>query len=359
MIRVGTAGWHYEDWNGVVYPRPRPRGFDPLETLSRLFDAIEINVTFYRVPDPSMTRTWVRRVASNPDFRFTAKLPRSFTHVRAVKAGRTEGYEGTSGDYEDDARARQGATRAVDPDEEERRFRDAMAPLLEAGRLGAVLIQFPQSFHAGPEEAAYLDELLDRFSGLPLVAEFRHAGWGREESVERLRRLGVGFCNIDQPRLGSTLGPTSHVTGPVAYVRLHGRNAAEWFRGADGDRAGAGGASGGAGRPGETGRSDAFARAYRADRPGSGGRTVLSDGSRRPSGSARRYDYLYSESELAPWIGAIRRISEEGADTYVITNNHFRGKAAVNALVEVPDPLLGLYPELASIAKPPANRLPF
>ena len=83
MIRVGTAGWHYEDWNGTVYPRPRPRGFDPLETLSHLFDAIEINVTFYRVPDPSMTRTWVRRVASNPDFRFTAKLFRDLTHLDA------------------------------------------------------------------------------------------------------------------------------------------------------------------------------------------------------------------------------------------------------------------------------------
>jgi len=201
LIRVGTAGWHYDDWNGVVYPRPRPRGFDALTALALIFGAIEVNVTFYRTPDPSMVASWVERTAANERFRFTVKLPRSFTHEPAP-----------------------------DNEHEEQLFRDSIAPLMDAKRLGAVLIQFPQSFHRTPEAEAYLEDLLTRFRGLPLVVEFRHAGWGQEETLALLRGRGAGFCNIDQPRLGSTLRPTAFMTSSVGYVRLHGRNAAEWFR---------------------------------------------------------------------------------------------------------------------------------
>ncbi len=80
MIRVGTAGWHYDDWNGVVYPKPRPRAFDPLTALGEIFDTIEINATFYRTPAPSAAEGWAARIAGNERFRFTAKLPQVFTH---------------------------------------------------------------------------------------------------------------------------------------------------------------------------------------------------------------------------------------------------------------------------------------
>lgn len=320
MIRVGTAGWTYDDWNGVVYPRPRPRGFDPLAMMGALFDTIEINATFYRTPAPAAAAGWVARTATNPRFRFTAKLPQVFTHDPTT-----------------------------DPGEDERLFREAMAPIQEEGRLGAVLAQFPQSFHEGPEEAAYLDKLLARFSDLPLVVEFRHAGWARPETLELLDRHSAGFCNIDQPRLGSTLPPTGFVTGRVGYVRLHGRNASAWFA------------------------HDASLPPPAPIEPGAPhARVVRAKGVARAEGTAqrnRRYDYLYSDRELAPWVASIRKIAEEGADTYVITNNHFRGKAAVNALqiraalegglVAVPDPLRAAYPELATIAKPPKDRLPF
>ena len=314
-IRVGTAGWSYADWNGVVYPRPRPRGFDPLAALSEVFDTIEINATFYRTPAPSASASWVARTAHNPRFRFTAKLPQVFTHDPTA-----------------------------DPDEDERLFREAMAPLADAGRLAAVLVQFPQSFHEGPDEAAYLDALLARFADLPLVVEFRHAGWGRPETLDLLERRGAGFCNIDQPRLGSTLPPTAFVTGRIAYVRLHGRNAAAWFAG------------------------DAPLPPSGPREPGAP-RARLVRGTKDSRSRDRRYDYLYAARELAPWVDSIRAIAEEGVDTYVITNNHFRGKAAVNALqiraalegglVAVPDPLRAVYPELEPIAKPPRDRLPF
>ena len=311
MIRVGTAGWHYDDWSGFVYPKRRPRGFDPLEQIARLFDALEVNVTFYRVPDPSMTASWVKRVAFNQRFRFTVKVPRALTHGRSDPA------------------------QPVDPGEAERRFREAVSPIAAAGRLGALLVQFPQSFHRTEESLAHLEALLARFPDLPCVAEFRHAGWGEPSAIEHMKRLGAGFCNIDQPRLAATLRPTEHATAPVAYIRLHGRNAAAWFAGGDAGR--------------------------RAS-----GREPIGDAA---PGPAERYNYLYSEEELRPWIASIRRIAEQAADTYVIANNHFRGKAAVNALqiraalegalVEVPDPLLAAYPVLAPIAKVPLGRLPF
>lgn len=307
MIRVGTAGWHYEDWNGVVYPKPRPRGFDPLGQVARMFDTLEVNSTFYRIPPPSNVEAWVRRTESNPRFRFTAKLLRTFTHERAK-----------------------------DPDQDERLYRAAIGPIIEAGRLGAILVQFPQSFHATDEAWNHLEGLLDRFSDLPLVVEFRHARWGNDDVAARLRELGVGFCNIDQPRLSSTLRPTHYVTGPVAYIRFHGRNARSWFRKGDESTA--------------TGPPTAVAHRSTASRD-------------------RRYDYLYSPEELKPWVDTIKDIALEGPDTYVITNNHFRGKAAVNALeiraaleghrVEVPDTLIAAYPELSNIAKTPPGRLPF
>ena len=298
MIRVGTAGWDYPDWKGIVYPAPRPRGFDPLSFLAGFFNAVEINATFYRTPPPSAAASWVKRTEPFPDFRFTVKLPRVFTHDRIAVMGADAG---------------------TSPDDEEGRFRAAIAPLVEAHRLGAVLIQFPQSFHAGPEEIDRLESLLDRFSGLPVVTEFRHAGWGTDDSAALLRRRGVGWCNIDQPRLPGTLPPSQRVTGPVAYARLHGRNAAAWFA--------------------------------------------------QDAGRDRRYDYLYQVEELAPWVASVGRMAEEATDTYVITNNHFRGKAAVNALqilaaleagrVDVPGTLASAYPELEAIARPPKGRLPF
>src|SRR5918996_3256205 len=87
-IRIGPAGWSYPDWKGQVYPKPQPRGFDPLAYLAQFFDAVEINSTFYRIPDAKTTERWVARVAEHPDFRFTAKLWQGFTHE-----GTTSGHD--------------------------------------------------------------------------------------------------------------------------------------------------------------------------------------------------------------------------------------------------------------------------
>src|SRR6266446_4124154 len=206
MIRVGVAGWDYPDWEGTVYPSPLPRGFDRLSFLADYFDAIEINVTFYRQPDREMSRSWASRVSSKGSFRFTVKLYRGMTHLRGARAREAEGL-------------------GVDLRSEADRFLEGIDPIVSAGLLGALLVQFPHSFHDLPENRDHLARIARLLPGLPVVAEFRHRSWDHDEALRFLHELGAGFCNIDQPLIGAALRPTGHVTSPVAYIRLHGRNA--------------------------------------------------------------------------------------------------------------------------------------
>lgn len=276
-VRTGTAGWHYPDWDGVVYPRPVS---NRLAYLSRYLQAVEINVTFYRPPRKESILRWLSDTAAAADFRFTAKLWRGFTHNRK-EYSRREGEE----------------------------WEKAMVLLLESGRLGALLAQFPYSFHRRPENIAYLKRLKRRFAGWPLVVEFRHRSWDREEVFGLLRDEGIGFCNIDQPLVSYSLPPTTVATSPTAYVRFHGRNAAAWFD--------------------------------------------------RNAGRDKRYDYLYSETEIGEWVERINLLRERSAAVYVIANNHFLGQAVCNCLelqsrfkggpVPVPDPLAVRYPRLGKI----------
>jgi len=281
MIRIGPAGWSYPDWRGTVYPTKKPRLFDPLTYLASFFDTIEINSTFYRIPRASMAEGWVKKVAANSRFTFTVKLPQLFTHAREA------------GSSEDAA------------------FKAGVAPLQAAGKLGAVLLQFPYSFHHTPATREYVRELGQRFHELRLILEVRHGSWDRAEVYAFLEESGIGFCNIDQPRVSYSLGPTRRVTSPVGYVRLHGRNAAAWFR--------------------------------------------------EDAGRDARYDYLYADEELEEIGQMAQAIARQASDTYLITNNHFRGQAVVNALqlqrklghapVEVPSHLRAIYPQLEQLTQ--------
>jgi len=291
-IRVGPAGWSYEDWAGIVYPARRPRGFHEAAYLAEFFDTIELNVTFYRPVTAATARGWLARVAANPRFLFTAKLWQQLTHERALTAENV------------------GAVRP------------ALEALADAGKLGAVLAQFPWSFKNAEENCDYLEKLVERFRDLPVVVEVRHASWNDRSFYEWLNEHGVGFCNIDQPVIGRSLGPSGRATAPVGYVRLHGRNYEEWFREPE-------------------------------------------SGKREDASGAERYNYLYSVEELKPWAERIRPLAETAEQTFVITNNHFHGKAVTNALqlihlltgrrVKAPRPLLARYPELAAITEPDAG----
>ena len=192
-IRVGLAGWSYDDWNGIVYPSPHPRDFHEVTFLAQFFDTIEINTSFYQPLKPQVATHWIGLAAENPRFLFTAKMWQKFTHET-------------------------GAT-----SEDEKLVRAGFDPLFDAGKLGAVLLQFPFSFHHTTEALALLKQLLQTFREYPLVVEVRHSSWAFPEFYELLHERGVGFCNIDQPVIGKSIKPTERTTSPVGYFRLHGR----------------------------------------------------------------------------------------------------------------------------------------
>jgi uncharacterized protein YecE (DUF72 family) len=281
-VRIGPAGWSYPDWFGYVYPSPRPKAFHEATYLAEFFDTIEINTTFYHPLRPEHAASWIERVANNPAFLFTAKLWQKFTHDPSAT------------------------------DEDERAVRAGFDILRKAEKLGAVLLQFPFSFHHSKETVSYLVALLKRFADYPLAVEVRHASWQSNDALALLREQHTGFCNIDQPIIGRSLEPSSESTSPVGYVRLHGRRYDTWF----------------------------------SDDPA--------------SPAHERYNYLYSVEELDPWVSRIRHVLKHSPNTFVVTNNHFQGKAVVNALqlisilngskVKVPEPLRQHYPELEGIA---------
>ena len=293
MIRFGPAGWDYKDWSGIVYPRPAPRGFDRLAWLAAYFDTVEVNSTFYRPLPVAPTRAWLERVERFPRFRFTAKLWRRFTHER-------EAY---------------GA-------DEVALARSAPDALHAAGRLGALLLQFPWSFKRDLAAEEWVRDLFQVLDGLPLVLEVRHESWNVPEVLAELAGRGVGFVNVDQPMFARSIGPSARVTSRVGYVRVHGRNYRNWFR--------------------------------------------------KDAGRDARYDYLYRAEELAPWAERVQEMDRAPGceDVYVVTNNHFEGKAVANAAmlesmvegrrVAAPPPLVERYAELLApyvdAREPPGGR---
>jgi len=330
-VRVGTSGWSYPDWEGVFYPPKKPRGFDELAYLARYFKCVEVNSSFYRPPAPRTTASWLRRTP--PEFEFTFKLHQRFTHQREQPWTAAEVAE----------------------------YQAGLAPVREAGRLGAVLVQFPWSLRADDAAFRHLEAVKRDFGDLPLVVEVRHVSWAAPQAVRFLKDAGLGFADIDQPASRSGLAPMSLVTSPVGYVRLHGRNREAWFKRATqpGDLRG-GSPDPPRGKPAPPPLCAAGQETRRAELP---------CGIKREAGRDERYNYLYREEELKEWIGRIHEIARASQKTYVFTNNHYRGQAPANALqilsllgggpVSVPAPLLKEFPVLASIASeelPPAGQ---
>ena len=280
MTRIGPAGWSYKDWWGIVYPAKKPRGFHELSFLAQYFDAVEINVTFYRPLAPKTAAGWLQHIEKHQKFRFTAKLWRGFTHDRNATAA------------------------------DEQEFKDGLAPLVEAARLGALLLQFPWSFRNTAENRDLVARLRERFAEYPLVLEVRHASWSEPGTLDLLEQLDLGLCNIDQPLFKRSIEPAALATSAIGYVRLHGRNYQSWFT--------------------------------------------------ENKHVGERYDYLYSLRELEPWLDRIKAIEHTTKDTYLVTNNHYLGKAVVNAIeissilkaqpVTAPPGLTEKYPELRDFA---------
>ena len=289
-VRFGPAGWLYKDWEGIVYPRPKPPQFDPLGYIAEFFDTVEINSTFYGPPVPKTARSWIQRVEGHKNFKFTAKLWKRFTHKRDTAWTTAE----------------------------VRQVRSGFDVLMNSGRLGAVLLQFPWSFRRTDENREWLGDVIRTFGEYPLVVEVRHSSWLEADFLIDLEEDGIGFVNIDQPLYHNSIGPTAHATSHVGYVRVHGRNYKDWFR--------------------------------------------------KKASVEQRYDYLYRADQLQPWADRAKEIASDPAvgEVYIVTNNHYKGKAVANALMlksmitgaKVPTPacVLETYGDkLADYAKPRAR----
>jgi len=246
MIRIGTSGYSFQDWVGSFYPPGTAKG-DMLAHYATRFDTVEVNSTYYRIPHPTVLRKMGEK--TGPGFEFIIKANQEMTH----KVSREPGL------YE--------------------RFREVIGPLKEAGKFSGVLFQFPWAFKNTEENRSLLPFLRQAVPGDPLFVEFRHASWVRDEVFDYLRAQGLGYCSVDEPRLPGLPPPVAVATGELAYVRLHGRNAANWWGRGGGDR----------------------------------------------------YDYLYSKDELAEWVGKIRELEKKVRKVYVFFNNCHAGQAAKNA----------------------------
>jgi uncharacterized protein YecE (DUF72 family) len=246
-ILIGTSGYSYDDWVGPVYP-PGSRRQDFLGLYSGEFPVVELNFSYYQQPAP---RTLERMLGATPKgFLFALKAHRTMTHEIGE-----------------------------DWEKEVSTFRSGISPLVDAGRLAAVLLQFPYSFGYTPESRERLAALCGKLEGLPLAVEFRKSDWLRPQVLEGLRERKIALVSVDEPDLPRLLRPTTEVTADFAYLRFHGRNKAQWWTG----------------------------------------------------DNASRYNYLYDSAELGEWVDRVRTILSRVHTMLIFFNNHWRGNAAQNA----------------------------
>jgi uncharacterized protein YecE (DUF72 family) len=247
-ILVGTCGYHYVEWIGPVYPEGTKKE-EFLAHYARMFPTVELNQPYYHMPTAGQLEGMMER--AGPSFVFSIKAHETLTH--RVNPGAWEG--------------------------EAKTYLTALEPLLKTGRLGAVLFQFPFSFHYEPDQRRYLDKLLAYFKDVPSAVEFRNADWINTRVIDGLRKRGAALASLDMPDLKGLPPDMDVATSPLAYVRLHGRNKEAWWG----------------------------------------------------SDAAARYDYLYSDKELEAWEDRIRRIVIKADRILVYFNNHRRGQAVENA----------------------------
>ena len=183
-LRVGTSGWQYADWREPFY-EGRPQRLW-LSSYAERFDTVEVNATFYRLPVESAVQRWVEQVPAG--FLFTVKASRYLTHVKRLR----------------------------EPAEPVARLMSRIRPLIDAGMLGPILLQFPPDMPAAPE---LLDAALAEFPrGLRLAVEPRHDSWFAASTREVLERHAAALVWAD--RDGRSLGPLWE-TADWCYLRLH------------------------------------------------------------------------------------------------------------------------------------------
>jgi uncharacterized protein YecE (DUF72 family) len=320
-VRIGTSGWSYPSgqgtWNGLFYPKTRSKkagtkNFDELRFYAEHFDTVEVNSTFYGQPRAEVTKSWAARTPAG--FEFSMKLYQKFTHPKMFKEQALRSAPGTGGQLLD--LLAQVTQSDIDD------YRRGVEPLARRGRLGALLAQFPASFKDTQQARDYLAQLLRAFSGYPVAVELRHKSWSDAfgDTIALLNSYGAALVQIDEPkfRLSIRQNRLPNVKG-FYYMRLHGRNARQWWH-----------------------------HEHRDD----------------------RYNYLYSAKELEEFSEVAGAAKELVKKSYLYTNNHFAAKSVVNAVMlkaqlgepiegEYPPELLEAYPEIKGVAKavPVTSRL--
>ena len=312
-LRIGTSGWNYPSgkgtWNGIFYPpaRGRPKGFDELAYYAEHFDTVEVNSTFYGQPRAEVSRAWAARTPSR--FEFSIKLYQKFTHPRMFK-------ERLAGSLPREAAAEPALLDALAlPNEADiDAFRRGIDPLASTGRLGALLAQFPPSFKDTPASRDYLAGLLRAFAGYPLAVELRHKTWSDSigETLGLLNTFAAAWVQIDEPKFRFSIRQNylPNVKG-FYYMRLHGRNAAQWWR---------------------------------------------------HDKSEDRYNYLYSADELTEFSETVSAARTIVRKLYLYSNNHYSAKSVANAAMikeqlgepidgEYPPEFLERYPELRGVVR--------
>ncbi len=290
-LRIGTSGWNYPrgrgTWNGVFYPPAgaRPRGFDELSFYAEHFDTVEVNSTFYGQPRPAVTRSWVRRTP--PGFEFSVKLYQKFTHPGMFRQALADTLARADALPERNEREQREMLEALArPNQADLdQFRAGIEPLAEAGRLGAVLVQFPPSFTCAPSSCDALAGLLRALREYRVAVELRHRSWSDRlgDTLSLLNQFGAAWVQIDEPKFRFSIRQNylPNVEG-FYYMRLHGRNAAHWWR-----------------------------------------RGAAED----------RYDYLYTAEELKEFVATADAVRSLVKKMYLYTNNHFAAKSVANAVM--------------------------
>jgi uncharacterized protein YecE (DUF72 family) len=246
-IRFGTSGYSYKDWEGVLYPAGTPSS-EYLSIYAREFNVAELNFSYYKMPDAALSRRMAACTGS--DFLFPVKAHKSLTHECPAATVNSSA-----------------AT-----------FLRGIEPVADAGKLGAVLLQFPFSFHYTAANRTYVHTLCSLFTHVPVAIEFRNREWQRDPVYDGLRERDVALVNVDEPKLPGLPESTSIVTAGTGYVRFHGRNRENWWNG----------------------------------------------------DNVTRYDYCYRDAELQEWVPRIRAMALQAAVIMVVFNNHSKGQAVQN-----------------------------
>jgi len=249
---VGTSGYSYAEWADAGFYPPGTKSGNMLPLYTQNFPITELNFTWYQMPKARALERMHRQAPA--DFRFAAKLTRTLTHE--IDPGQWRG-------------------QAV-------QYRDGIAPLIQARKLTAVLLQFPPSFVRAPQNRRYLAALLDELDGLPLAVEFRHASWATDRVFAELERRRTTLVTVDEPDLPGLFPRLDIVTNPgLFYIRFHGRNAKGW----------------------------------------------------RSGNMQKQFDYDYGDDELRRWADThIAKMARQASSGVIFFNNHVRAQAPRNAV---------------------------